>query len=51
VVRERFESLNPEQRSDWEHARPKIRSALRSYFRKRMNSFPVVLPIILRVPR
>ncbi len=50
VVRERFESLEPEERWDWEHTRPKIRSALRSYFRKRMKTFPVVLPIILSVP-
>ncbi|NOZ13896.1 MAG: ribonuclease J [Acidobacteria bacterium] len=49
-VRRRFSELKRKDRLNWEAVRPKIRSALRSYFRKRMNSFPVVLPIILTVP-
>ncbi len=50
-VRRRFNEMKRNERLKWEAVRPKIRSALRSYFRKRMNSFPVILPIILTVPR
>lgn len=50
-VRRRFSEMKRNERLNWEAVRPKIRSTLRSYFRKRMNSFPVILPIILTVPR
>ncbi len=50
-VRRRFSEMKRNERLNWEVVRPKIRSTLRSYFRKRMNSFPVILPIILTVPR
>jgi len=49
-VRRRFSEMKRKERLNWEVVRPKIRSTLRSYFRKRMNSFPVILPIILTVP-
>ncbi len=49
-VRRRFSELKRNERLNWEAVRPRIRSVLRSYFRKRMNSFPVILPIILTVP-
>jgi len=51
VVRERFATLEHNQRHDWEYTRPKIRSGLRTYFRKYLRSFPLVLPIILSVSK
>lgn len=49
-VRRRFSEFKRKDRLNWEVVRPKVRSTLRSYFRKRMKSFPVILPIILTVP-
>lgn len=51
VVRDRFVTLEHNQRHDWEYTRPKIRSGLKTYFRKYFRSFPIVLPIILSVSK
>ncbi len=49
IVKDRFYSLEQSMRTDWEYARPPIRSALRKHIRKRFNAFPVILPLILTV--